>query len=63
MMLLTNKLSIFDITPEDADHFPYFPTLEENIWKIEVIQCLLEERDLGNLDESDLELLNHLCEN
>ena len=62
-MLLTDKLSIFDITPEDADHFTYFPRPEEDIWKIEVIQCLLEERKLGNLDESDLELLNYLCEN
>ena len=42
IMLLTDKLSIFDITPEDADHFTYFPRPEEDIWKIEVIQCLLE---------------------
>ena len=63
MMLLMDKTSIYDITPEDADHFPFFPTLEENLWKTEVIQCLLEERDQGNVDKSDLELLNYLCQN
>ena len=63
MMLLMNKIGIFDITPEEANHFPYFPTLEENLWKTEVIECLLEEREQVKLDESDLELLNYLCEN
>ena len=63
IMLLTDKLSIYDIKTEDADHFPYFPRPEEDAWKTEVIQCLLEEREQGNLDESDLELLNYLCAN
>lgn len=67
MMLLTDKLSIFDITPEDADHFSYFPRPEEDLWKTEVIQCLLEEREEpcreGNWDDSDLELMNYLCAN
>ena len=62
-MLLTKKLCIFDITLEDADQFPYFPRPEEDSWKTEVILCLLEEKEQGNLDESDLELLNYLCEN
>ena len=67
MMLLTDKLSIFDITPEDADHFSYFPRPEEDLWKTEVIQCLLEEREEpcreGNWDDSDLGLMNYLCAN
>ena len=63
IMLLSNKLCILDINPEDADQFPYFPRPEEDLWKTEVITCLLEEREQGNLDGSDLELLNYLCVN
>ena len=62
-MLLVNKLSIVDLTAEDAEYFPYFPRPEEDIWKTEVIQCFLEEKEHGNLDSSYLELINYLSEN
>ena len=63
IMLLTNKVNIFEMTPEDADLLPYFPQQEDDLWKTEMIQCLLAEREQGTLDESDLNLMNYLCEN
>ena len=62
-MLLVNKLSIFDLTAEDAEDFPYFRRPDKDLWKTKVIQVFLEENESGNWDESYLELINYLCEN
>ena len=60
-MLISSKLNIEEIDIEDSNLFEYFPRPKEDEWKIEVIKILMEERELGNLDESDQELMDYLC--
>ena len=45
----------------DADSIVYHDTPEEREWRIELIETLLEERELNGLEEPDLELLEWLC--
>ena len=46
---------------KDAHSIIYHSMSEEREWRLEVIEMLLEERELGNLEEPDLELLEWLC--
>ena len=62
-MLRVNKLSIYDVTMTDCDVIPYFPRPEEDQWKIELLQLMMEEREMGRLDDSDQALFEYLCEN
>ena len=48
-------------TTKDAPSMIYRRMLEKREWRLEVIELLLEERELGNLEEPDLELLEWLC--
>ena len=61
IMILTKKLSILDLKPEDSEHFEYFPIQDEDKWKSELLNIMIEERDLGNFDRNDLGLMNFLC--
>ena len=60
-MILTKKLSILDLKPEDSEHFDYFPIQDDDKWKSELISIMIEERDQGNFDRNDQELMNFLC--
>ena len=60
-MILTKKLSILDIKPEDSEQFDYFPIQDEDKWKSELLKLMIEERDVGNFDKNDQELLDFLC--
>ena len=62
-MLLSNKCSIEEITVEDIESFPYFPRPEEDNWKIEMMQHLLEEKNFSILDDTDNEWLDFLASN
>ena len=62
-MKITGKLIIEDITTEDSNLFEYFPRPVEDKWKSEIIRIMMDERELGNLDESDKELMDYLCTN
>ena len=42
---------------------PYFPLPEEEIWKVEQLQGMMEERQTGELEEDEMELFNYLCTN
>ena len=63
MMLLTEKCSIDDITLDDLRTFPYFSRPEDDYWKIEIMQHLLEERTFSTLDDEDTKWLNFLASN
>ena len=45
-MLLTDKTSVLQIEPCDANAIKYFPSDPQDIWKIELIEILLEEQEL-----------------
>ena len=61
IMLLTGKQSIEDIVMMDVDNFSYFPRPEEDEWMLEMTEHLVEERNTGGLDNSQLEWLEYLC--
>ena len=63
IMILTKKLSILDIKPEDSEQFDYFPIQDEDKWKSELLKLMIEEREVGNFDKNDQELLDFLCSN
>ena len=46
---------------KDAHSMIYNRMSEMREWRLEVIELLLEERELGDLEEPDLELLEWLC--
>ena len=61
IMLITKKQVIEDINIEDINSFPYFPRPYEDEWKLEMLEYLVEERNSGGLDESQVEWLEFLC--
>jgi hypothetical protein len=61
IMLITKKQVIEDINSEDINSFPYFPRPDEDEWKLEMLEYLVEERNSGGLDESQVEWLEFLC--
>ena len=61
ILILAGKFNILDITGEDSNTFEYFPRPAEDEWKVELIKFMMEEREMGNLDKEDLELLNLFC--
>ena len=63
IMIISGKSNIEDINTEDSNLFEYFPRPVEDEWKSEIIRLMLDERELGNLDESDQELMDYLCTN
>ena len=56
-MLLTGKCSKDDITLND------FARPEDDNWKIEMLQQLLDERTFSNLDDEDTAWVNFLASN
>ena len=63
IMILAKKHSIDDISLEDSDSFNYFSRPPEEEWKIELLTFMLEERELGNLDDDDKQLMEFICSN
>ena len=61
IMLLAGKWTISEVDTNDADSFPYFPRSEEDEWKTEVLQIMMEEREQNSFEISDQELMNLLC--
>ena len=61
IMLITKKQVIEDINIEDINSFPYFPRPDEDEWKLEMLEYLVEEQNSGGLDESQIEWLEFLC--
>ena len=55
------KNNINEIEVSDADTLEYFTMGEEEVWRIEMPQGILEAREEGDLDSSDLEWLDYLC--
>ena len=55
------KNNINKIEVSDADTLEYFTMGEEEVWRIEMLQGILEAREEGDLDSSDLEWLDYLC--
>ena len=41
--------------------FEYFPIQDEDNWKSELLNMMVEERGLGNFDKNDQELMDFLC--
>ena len=62
-MLLTKKPSIEDIKLEDSELLEYFPIQDEDKWKSELLILMIEEREQGNFDKNDQELMDFLCSN
>ena len=60
IMMLAGKHSIHEIVLEDADNFAYFPRPEEESWKLEMLDMMLEE-ERADLDDDELEWLEFLC--
>ena len=63
IMLLTKKPSIEDIKWEDSELLEYFPIQDEDKWKSELLNLMIEEREQGNFDKNDQELMDFLCSN
>ena len=42
---------------------PYFPLPEEEVWKVEQLRGMMEERQTGELEKDEIELFNVLCSN
>ena len=61
IMLLLNKHSIDQITVGEIDSTIYCEVAEDRKWRLEIVELLLLEREEGNLDEDDLDLLEWLC--
>ena len=59
IMIILGKLSIEDIDTEDSDLFQYFPRPAKDEWRTELIKIMMDERELGNLDKSDEELMDY----
>ena len=52
---------ISEIQLSDIETLPYFQLAEDEEWRIGMIHHLLEEREMGPLDDEDLEWLQYLC--
>ena len=63
IMLLCNKNCIDDISMNDIDNFQYFPRPEDDEWKTEMLNQMVDERDRGYLDEEEINWFNYLCTN
>ena len=61
IMLLSSKSNIEDISVNDGDQFPYFPRPEDEDWKAEMLNQLIDEKDRGCLDKEEIEWLDYLC--
>ena len=61
IMLICKKQFIEDIEIEDTCNFLYFPRPGDDDWKLEMLQHLVEERNTGGLDDSQVEWLEFLC--
>ena len=63
ILLITGKNDISELSKSEVDKLNYFPMSEEDEWKIELINMILEEQENSGLDEGSNELLNLLCTN
>ena len=63
IMLLCNKNCIDDISMNDIDNFQYFPRPEDDEWKTEMLNQMVDEKDRGYLDEEEINWFNYLCTN
>ena len=59
-MLLQGVNRIKDIKAE-AGLFPYFPLPDEESWRVEQLQGMMEERQSVELEKDEMELFNFLC--
>ena len=63
ILLLVGKNDISELSRSDVDKLQYFPIVQEDEWKLELITMLLEEQESSGLDEDSSELLKLLCTN
>ena len=63
IMLLTKKPSIEDIKLEDSELLEYFPIQDEDKWKSELLNLMIDEREQSNFDKNDQELMDFWCSN
>ena len=57
--LLTGSME--NITIDSAFLIEYHQVTEDNSWRVEWIDGLLDEAELRNLDDEELELLDYAC--
>ena len=51
----------YPASTKDAHSMIHHSMLEEREWRLDMGELLLEERQLGSLEEPDLDLLDGLC--
>ena len=61
LMLETKKCDISEVQLSDLETLPYWQLSEDEEWRVGMLQHLLEEREMGPLDNEDLEWLQYLC--
>ena len=61
LMQESDKSDISEIQLSDIETLPYFQLADDEEWRTEMLQHLLEERQQGPLDQEDLEWLQYLC--
>ena len=61
IMIDSGKYNISDLLISDCESIKYHTIEEENIWRIEVIKNILEERCVSSLEDEDSALLEYLC--
>ena len=63
ILLITGKNDISELSKSEVDNLSYFPMSQEDEWKLELINMLLEEQESSGLDDDSSDLLNLLCTN
>ena len=61
-MLLQGENRIEDIKSE-ASLCPYFPLPDEEAWRVEQLQGMMEEKKVGELEKDEMDLFEFLCTN
>ena len=61
IMLLCDKCSIDDISIDDINNFPYFPRPDDDNWKCEMLQHMLDEKCFRTLDDDEIQWMNYLA--
>ena len=61
ILIDSGKYNISDLLISDCESIKYHTLEEENIWRIEIIKNILEERCVSSLEDEDSALLEYLC--